>query len=84
MVRQKARSPYMGLPVGNAVRLAVKRMVRDWFRASHYMADRVNSLRSRIPPRPHPRHSNHALPSSALLTLEKEARTSQTEVLNVT
>ncbi len=74
MVRQKARSPYMGLPVGNAVRLAAKRMVRHRVRASHYMADRVSSLRSRIPPRSHPRHSNHALPSSALFTLETEAR----------
>lgn len=49
MVRQKARSPYMGLPVGNALRLVAKRMVRHRIRASHYMADRASSLRSEIP-----------------------------------
>ena len=49
MVRQKARSPNMGLLVGNALRLAAKRMVRHRIRASHYMVDRVSSLHSRIP-----------------------------------
>ena len=49
MVRQKARSPRLGILVGNAVRPAIKRMVRDWARASHYMAERISGLRSRIP-----------------------------------
>ena len=74
----------MGLPVGNALRLVAKRMVRHRIRASHYMADRASSLRSEIPPRPHPRHSNHALSNSTIFTLETEARTSQTKVLHVT